>query len=78
MTIGLLVCKASWQAAPGPGSSNQFAHLREFPSGLLSHFFRLSPMRHGIWGAGGVRGLIGAVLAHAGENVSLSVRPGTD
>ena len=35
-------------------------------------------MRHGILGAGGVGGLIGAVLAHAGENVSLMVRPGTE
>jgi 2-dehydropantoate 2-reductase len=35
-------------------------------------------MRHGILGAGGVGGLIGAVLAHAGENVTLIVRPGTE
>jgi 2-dehydropantoate 2-reductase len=35
-------------------------------------------MRHGILGAGGVGGLIGAVLAHAGENVTLMVRPGTE
>jgi len=35
-------------------------------------------MRHGILGAGGVGGLIGAVLAHAGENVRLMVRPGTE
>jgi 2-dehydropantoate 2-reductase len=35
-------------------------------------------MRHGILGAGGVGGLIGAVLAHAGEDVTLLVRPGTD
>jgi 2-dehydropantoate 2-reductase len=35
-------------------------------------------MKHGILGAGGVGGLIGAVLAQAGENVTLIVRPGTD
>jgi len=35
-------------------------------------------MRHGILGAGGVGGLIGAVLAHAGEDVTLMVRPGTE
>jgi 2-dehydropantoate 2-reductase len=35
-------------------------------------------MRHGILGAGGVGGLIGAVLAHAGERVTLIVRPGTE
>jgi 2-dehydropantoate 2-reductase len=35
-------------------------------------------MRHGILGAGGVGGLIGAVLAHAGDNVTLIVRPGTE
>lgn len=35
-------------------------------------------MQHGILGAGGVGGLIAAVLAHAGENVTLIVRPGTD
>jgi len=35
-------------------------------------------MKHGILGAGGVGGLIGAVLAQAGENVTLLVRPGTD
>lgn len=34
-------------------------------------------MRHGILGPGGIGGLIGAVLAHAGENVTLIVRPGT-
>ena len=32
-------------------------------------------MHHGILGAGGVGGLIGAVLAHAGEEVTLIVRP---
>jgi 2-dehydropantoate 2-reductase len=35
-------------------------------------------MQHGILGAGGVGGLVGAVLAHAGENVTLIVRPGSD
>ncbi|HTS59836.1 MAG TPA: 2-dehydropantoate 2-reductase [Terriglobales bacterium] len=35
-------------------------------------------MKHGILGAGGVGGLIGAVLAQAGESVTLIVRPGTD
>jgi len=35
-------------------------------------------MQHGILGAGGVGGLIGAVLAQAGENVTLIVRPGTE
>jgi 2-dehydropantoate 2-reductase len=35
-------------------------------------------MRHAILGAGGVGGLIGAVLAHAGEDVTLIVRPGTE
>jgi 2-dehydropantoate 2-reductase len=35
-------------------------------------------MRHGILGAGGVGGLIGAVLGQAGENITLIVRPGTD
>ena len=34
-------------------------------------------MQHGILGAGGVGGLIGAVLAHAGEKVVLIVRPET-
>jgi 2-dehydropantoate 2-reductase len=33
------------------------------------------PMRHAILGAGGVGGLIGACLAHAGESVTLVVRP---
>jgi len=32
-------------------------------------------MHHGILGAGGVGGLIGAVLANAGETVTLIVRP---
>jgi 2-dehydropantoate 2-reductase len=32
-------------------------------------------MHHGILGAGGVGGLIGAVLAHAGDTVTLIVRP---
>lgn len=32
-------------------------------------------MRHAILGAGGVGGLIGACLAHAGESVTLVVRP---
>jgi 2-dehydropantoate 2-reductase len=35
-------------------------------------------MRHGILGPGGVGGLIGAVLADAGQEVTLIVRPGTD
>jgi 2-dehydropantoate 2-reductase len=35
-------------------------------------------MRHGILGAGGVGGLVGAVLASAGEDVILIVRPGTE
>lgn len=35
-------------------------------------------MRHGILGPGGVGGLIGAVLADAGEEVTLIVRPGTE
>jgi 2-dehydropantoate 2-reductase len=35
-------------------------------------------MRHGILGAGGVGGLIGAVLSHGGETVTLIVRPGTE
>lgn len=35
-------------------------------------------MRHGILGAGGVGGLIAAVLADAGEDVLLIVRPGTE
>jgi 2-dehydropantoate 2-reductase len=34
-------------------------------------------MEHGILGAGGVGGLIGAVLAKAGENVTLILRPET-
>ena len=34
-------------------------------------------MRHAILGAGGVGGLIGACLAHAGESVTLVVRPET-
>src|SRR5262249_2273139 len=34
-------------------------------------------MRHGILGAGGVGGLIGAVLARAGEDATLIVRPET-
>lgn len=34
-------------------------------------------MQHGILGAGGVGGLIGAVLAHGGEQVTLFVRPET-
>lgn len=34
-------------------------------------------MHHGILGAGGVGGLIGAVLAHAGDTVTLIVRPQT-
>lgn len=35
-------------------------------------------MRHAILGPGGVGGLIGAVLADAGEHVTLLVRPGTE
>lgn len=35
-------------------------------------------MRHGILGAGGVGGLIGAVLAQAGDEVTLIVRPGSE
>lgn len=35
-------------------------------------------MRHGILGPGGVGGLVGAVLANAGEDVTLIVRPGTE
>src|SRR5215207_11490781 len=35
-------------------------------------------MRHAILGAGGVGGLIGAVLAGAGHDVTLVVRPGTE
>jgi 2-dehydropantoate 2-reductase len=35
-------------------------------------------MRHAILGAGGVGGLIGAVLANAGHDVTLVVRPGTE
>ena len=34
-------------------------------------------MRHAILGAGGVGGLVGACLAHAGESVTLVVRPET-
>ena len=34
-------------------------------------------MKHAIIGAGGVGGLIGAILAHEGEAVSMVVRPGT-
>ena len=34
----------------------------------------LKPMRHAILGAGGVGGLIGACLAHAGDSVTLVVR----
>lgn len=34
-------------------------------------------MHHGILGAGGIGGLIGAVLAHTGEQVTLIVRPET-
>src|ERR1700674_2138805 len=33
------------------------------------------PMRHAILGAGGVGGLIGACVAHAGASVTLVVRP---
>ncbi|MGA8215978.1 MAG: ketopantoate reductase family protein [Candidatus Sulfotelmatobacter sp.] len=33
------------------------------------------PMRHAILGAGGVGGLVGACLAHAGDSVTLVVRP---
>jgi len=35
------------------------------------------PIRHAILGAGGVGGLIGACLAHAGNSVTLVVRPET-
>ncbi|MGA8440003.1 MAG: 2-dehydropantoate 2-reductase [Candidatus Sulfotelmatobacter sp.] len=35
------------------------------------------PMRHAILGAGGVGGLVGACLAHAGDSVTLVVRPET-
>ena len=35
------------------------------------------PMRHAILGSGGVGGLIGACLAHAGASVTLVVRPET-
>src|ERR1051325_2554073 len=35
-------------------------------------------MRQAILGAGGVGGLLGAALAHAGEDVTLIVRPGTE
>ena len=35
------------------------------------------PMRLAILGAGGVGGLIGACLAHAGDSVTLVVRPET-
>ncbi|MGE5112205.1 MAG: ketopantoate reductase family protein [Acidobacteriaceae bacterium] len=34
-------------------------------------------MKHGILGAGGVGGTIGAILAHYGEDVTFIVRPGT-
>ena len=34
-------------------------------------------MKHAIIGAGGVGGLIGSVLAHEGEKVTMVVRPGT-
>ena len=34
-----------------------------------------NPMRHAILGAGGVGGLMGACLAHAGDSVTLVVRP---
>lgn len=34
-------------------------------------------MQHGILGAGGVGGLIGAVLAQASEQVTLIIRPET-
>ena len=34
-------------------------------------------MRHAIVGAGGVGGTIGAILTHAGEGVTVVVRPGT-
>lgn len=37
----------------------------------------LKSMRHAILGAGGVGGLIGACLAHAGDSVTLVVRPET-
>ena len=35
------------------------------------------PLHHAILGAGGVGGLIGACLAHAGDSVTLVVRPET-
>jgi 2-dehydropantoate 2-reductase len=35
-------------------------------------------MRHGILGAGGVGGMIAAVLADAGDDVTIIVRPGTE
>jgi len=35
-------------------------------------------MRHAILGPGGIGGLVGAVLAHAGEDVTLIVRRGTE
>jgi 2-dehydropantoate 2-reductase len=35
-------------------------------------------MRHGIVGPGGIGGLIGTILAHAGEEVVALVRPGTE
>jgi 2-dehydropantoate 2-reductase len=35
-------------------------------------------MRHAVLGPGGIGGLIGTVLAHAGEDVVMVVRPGTE
>ena len=81
MTIGPLVSQASEPAGHrGPALSPVCPRKRI----LVQAAFRplqtvtMSPMRHVILGAGGVGGLIAAVLAHAGENVTLSVRPGTD